>query len=322
MTDIAWLMAGGWNFFPLHTPRMSSPQNHTLRAGLYMVITTACFVAGDTCIKLIGATLPLGQVIGLIGVVSTFFLLVVCWQQGILKNLPMIYTRMVLLRSLFDAMGSFMFVSALMHMPLANLSSVMQSVPLVVVVVGVIFLGERAGLSRIAAVIAGFVGVLLIVKPSPQTITIYEFLAVGAVIVVAFRDLVTKRIPAHVPLLVIALANAIFISLSGFGVGLVQGFTNIEAWQGALLMGAGLFVTISYFFIVATVRLGELSATAPFRYTEVVFAIIAGILVFGEYPDAVAYMGMGLVVAAGLFAAHREAAQSRSAEAELMPPAF
>ena len=215
-----------------------------------------------------------------------------------------------------------MFVSALMHMPLANLSSVMQSVPLVVVAVGVIFLGEKAGLARIAAVIAGFVGVLLIVKPSPQTITIYEFLAVGAVIVVAFRDLVTKRIPAHVPLLVIALANAIFISVSGFGVGLVQGFKTVEAWQWALLLGAGLFVTISYFFIVATVRLGDLSATAPFRYSEVVFAIIAGILVFGEYPDAISYVGMALVIAAGLFAAHREAAQARDAEAELMPPAF
>jgi drug/metabolite transporter (DMT)-like permease len=304
------------------TARMSSPQNHTLRAGLYMVITTACFVAGDTCIKLIGSSLPLGQVICLIGVVSSLFLLIVCGQQGILKNVPLIFTRTVLLRSLFDTMGSFMFVSALMHMPLANLSSVMQSVPLVVVAVGVIFLGEKAGLSRIAAVIAGFVGVLLIVKPSPQTITIYEFLAVGAVIVVAFRDLVTKRIPAHVPLLVIALANAIFISLSGFGVGLVQGFKNVEAWQWALLLGAGLFVTISYFFIVATVRLGDLSATGPFRYSEVVFAIIAGILVFGEYPDAISYVGMALVIAAGLFAAHREAAQARDAEAELMPPAF
>lgn len=301
---------------------MSSPQNHTLRAGLYMIITTACFVAGDTCIKLIGTTLPLGQVIGLIGVVSSLFIFMVCGQQGILKDVPLIFTRTVLLRSLFDTMGSFMFVSALMHMPLANLSSVMQSVPLVVVAVGVIFLGEKAGLSRIAAVIAGFLGVLLIVKPMPQTITIYEFLAVGAVIVVAFRDLVTKRIPAHVPLLVIALANAIFISLSGFGVGLVQGFKYVEAWQWALLLGAGLFVTISYFFIVATVRLGDLSATAPFRYSEVVFAIIAGILVFGEYPDAIAYLGMALVIGAGLFAAHREAAQARDAEAELMPPAF
>ena len=304
------------------TARMSSPQNHTLRAGLYMVITTACFVGGDTCIKLIGTTLPLGQVICLIGLVSSLFLLMVCGQLGILKNLPLIFTRMVLLRSLFDTMASFMFVSALMHMPLANLSSVMQSVPLVVVAVGVIFLGEKAGLSRIAAVIAGFLGVLLIVKPMPQTITIYEFLALGAVIVVAFRDLVTKRIPAHVPLLVIALANAIFISVSGFGVGLVQGFTSVEVWQWALLMGAGLFVTISYFFIVATVRLGDLSATAPFRYSEVVFAIIAGILVFGEYLDAISYVGMALVIAAGLFAAHREAAQARDAEAELMPPAF
>ncbi len=304
------------------TARMSSSQNHTLRAGLYMVITTACFVAGDTCIKLIGTTLPLGQVIGLIGLVSSLFLFMVCGQQGILKKVPMIFTRTVLLRSLFDTMGSFMFVSALMHMPLANLSSVMQSVPLVVVAVGVIFLGEKAGLSRIAAVIAGFLGVLLIVKPLPQTITIYEFLAVGAVIVVAFRDLVTKRIPAHVPLLVIALANAIFISLSGFGVGLVQGFKSIEVWLWALLLGAGLFVTISYFFIVATVRLGDLSATAPFRYSEVVFAIIAGILVFGEYPDAISYMGMALVIGAGLFAAHREATQTRDAEAELMPPAF
>src|SRR3990170_7509908 len=207
---------------------MSSPQNNTLRAGLYMVITTACFVGGDTCIKLIGTTLPLGQVICLIGFVATVFLLIVCGQQGILKNAPMIFTRLVLWRSLFDMLGSFMFVSALMHMPLANLSSVMQSVPLVVVAVAVIFLGEKAGVARIAAVIAGFVGVLLIVKPSPQTITIYEFLAVGAVVVVAFRDLITKRIPAQVPLLVIALANAVFLTLSGLGVGLMQGFKTVE----------------------------------------------------------------------------------------------
>ena len=102
----------------------------------------------------------------------------------------------------------------------------------------------------------------------------------------------------------------------------MQGFKSVEVWQWALLLGAGLFVTISYFFIVATVRLGDLSATAPFRYSEVVFAIIAGILVFGEYPDAISYVGMALVIAAGLFAAHREAMQARDAEAELMPPAF
>ena len=162
-----------------------------------MVITTACFVGGDTCIKLIGTTLPLGEIICLVGLLSTVFLFLICAQQGVLESVPMIFTRTVLLRSMFDVLGSFMFVSALMHMPLANLSAVMQSVPLVVVVVAVIFLGEKAGLARSAAVIAGFVGVLFIVKPSLQTITVYEFLAVGAVVVVALRDLVTKRIPAQ-----------------------------------------------------------------------------------------------------------------------------
>lgn len=298
------------------------PQNHTARAGLYMVVTTACFVGGDTCIKLIGVTLPLGQIIGLIGLLSTVFLSIICAQQGILNNATLIFSRHVLLRSLLDVMGSFMFVAALMHMPIANLSSVMQSVPLVVVAVGVIILGERAGLVRAAAVGVGFIGVLLIVKPMPQTISIYEFLALGTVVVVALRDLVTKRIGSHVPLLIVALANAIFISLSGFGFGLMQGFYSIETWQLELLIGAGVLVTCGYIFIVATVRLGELSATAPFRYAEVVFAIIAGILVFGEYPDLLSYIGMALVIAAGLYAAHHEAARAHDAKAGYMPPAF
>jgi drug/metabolite transporter (DMT)-like permease len=297
-------------------------KNHTLRAGFFMIISTACFVGGDTCIKLIGLTLPLGEIISLIGLLSTVFLFIICAQQGILENVGMIFSRYVLMRSALDVMGSFMFVAALMHMPIANLSTVMQSVPLVVVVVAIIFLGERAGFARIAAVIVGFIGVLLIVKPSPQTVSIHEFLAIGTVVVVALRDIVTKRIGAHVPLLVIALANAIFVSLGGFGFGLVQGFHSIEVWQLELLTGAGLLVTCGYIFILATVRLGELSATAPFRYAEVVFAIIAGILVFNEYPDLLSYVGMALVIVAGLYAAHHEATQNRDAKAALMPPAF
>jgi drug/metabolite transporter (DMT)-like permease len=287
-----------------------------------MVITTACFVGGDTCIKLIGTTLPLGEIICLVGLLSTVFLFLICAQQGILNSWPLIFTSNVLLRSLLDVLGSFMFVSALTHMPIANLSAITQSVPLVVVVVPVIFLGEKAGVARSLAVIAGFAGVLLIVKPAPETFTVYQFFAIGIVVVVALRDLVTKRIPAHVPLLIIALANAIFVSLSGFGFSLLQGFQKIEFWQLELLLGAGLLVTCGYVFILATVRLGELSATAPFRYSEIVFAIIAGILIFNEYPDLFSYIGMALVIVAGLYAAHREAFQDRDVKAELMPPAF
>jgi drug/metabolite transporter (DMT)-like permease len=104
-----------------------------------MTLTTACFVGGDTCIKLIGVSLPLGEMICLIGLMSTVFLLIIYTQQGALANLPKIFTGHVLLRSLLDVTESFMFVAARKHMPLANLSSVMQSVPLVVLAMAVLF---------------------------------------------------------------------------------------------------------------------------------------------------------------------------------------
>ena len=293
-----------------------------LRAGLYMIITTACFVGGDTCLKLIGTSLPLGEVIALIGLFSTVFLSIICVLQGILKDVTLIFTRNVALRSSLDMLGSFMFVAALIHMPFANLSAIMQSVPLCVVVFAVVFLGERAGIERIGAVIVGFIGVILVVKPSLQTFNIYELLGLCTVAVVATRDLVTKTIPATVPLMIIALGNAVFVTIGGFFYGLAQGFQNVNGWQFGLLLIAGLLITMGYILIVLTVRLGELSATAPFRYAEVIFAIVAGIVVFNEYPDLLSYFGMALIISAGLYAARHEAVRSRKAAAELMPSAF
>ena len=299
---------------------MSFRQNHVLQAGLYMVLCTACFVSGDSFIKVIGNTLPIGQIMAILGLLSCIFLLIICAQQGILQHLPMVFSRPVLLRSILDLLAGFMFLSALMNMPIAIIAAIMQSVPLAVVVVAIIFLGEKGGVKRIAAVVAGFLGVMLVMKPAPQTISIYELLALGTVVMVALRDIVTKKIPPHVPLLIVALANAVFAGVGGLGLGLLQGFKPLETWQLSVLLGAGIFITSGYILLVATVRLGELSATAPFRYSEVLFAIIAGVLVFSEYPELLAYIGMALIIAAGLYAAHQESNRVHDAKVEFMPP--
>ena len=285
-----------------------------------MVICAGCFVCGDSFIKIIGNTLPVGEIMAILGLLSCIFLLIICAQQGILQNAPMIFSRSVLLRSIVDLIAGFMFISALMNMPIANVAAIMQSVPLVVVVVAIIFLGEKGGVKRAAAVVVGFLGVMLVVKPAPQTVSIYELLALATVLMVALRDIVTKKIPPHVPLLIVALANAVFAGAGGLAFGLLQGIRALETWHLFVLLGASIFITCGYIFLVATVRLGELSATAPFRYAEVRFAIIAGILVFREYPDLLTYIGMALIVAAGLYAAHQETTRSHDAKVELMPP--
>ena len=289
----------------------SPPQNNALRAGLYMVAAMACFILNDTCIKTIGTTLPLGEIITIRGVLSVLVIAAICVQQGVLGSVPLLLTPNVMARSLLDVAGTFMFLTALVHMPIANLTAILQSVPLAVVLVSVIFLKEKVGLRRTAAILAGFIGVLLIVRPTPSTFTIYELLALGIVFILAFRDLITKRIPAHIPTFIIALANACFVALGGIVFGFYQGFQNVELWQFGLLCAAAILLASGYMFMVATLRLGDLSVTAPFRYSNVLFAIILGMIVFREYPDAVSYVGMGLVIGAGVYAAHREAILSR-----------
>ena len=101
--------------------------------------------------------------------------------QRILGHLSQIASRAVLGRSLLDMLASFLFITALMNMPIANMAAIMQSVPLVVVVFATVFLSEKGGAKRIAAVVVGFLGVMLVVKPAPQTVSIYEFVALATV---------------------------------------------------------------------------------------------------------------------------------------------
>jgi len=288
------------------------PQNTALRAGLLMVCAMGSFVCNDTIMKIVGAYLPVGELISLRGIMSVVILTAICAAQGLLPELPKIRHRSVLLRSTADLFATTSFVMALVHMPIANLTSVLQAVPLVVALLSTVFLGEEVGWRRMIAIVGGFIGVLMIVKPSVSTADPYEFLALAIVIFVAARDLMTKRIPARIPVFVVALANAGFVTVGGLLLMLFQGAVRPEAWQVGLLALAACFLSSGYLLMVATLRLGELTGTAPFRYSVMLFAIISGIVVFGEVPDGIAVLGMVLIVVCGLYAARREAMRARA----------
>lgn len=288
------------------------PQNTALRAGLLMVCAMGSFVCNDTIVKIVGAHLPVGELIALRGVMAMVILTVICASQGLLHELPKIRQKNVLMRSTCDLLATIAFVTALVHMPIANLTSVMQAVPLAVALLSMLFLGEEVGWRRMLAIVGGFIGVLMIVKPSVANFSIYEVLAFAIVLFVAVRDLLTKTIPARIPVFVVALANAGFVTLGGLALMAFQGVQAPEAWEVGLLALAACFLSAGYLLMVATLRVGELTATAPFRYSVMVFAIISGILVFGEFPDWIAILGMVLIVVCGLYAAHREALRARA----------
>lgn len=283
------------------------PQNTALRAGLFMVLAMGSFVSNDTIVKILGEHLPVGEIIALRGSMAILIIGVICLRQGLLPELPKLLQRNVLARSSLDVIATIAFVTALMHMPIANLTAVMQAVPLAVALLSMVLLKEKVGWQRMVAIAAGFIGVLMIVKPSVSHASLYELLTLLIVLSVALRDISTKRIPSRIPTFLVALGNAGFVTAGGLALCAVQGVVKPDLWQLGLLALAALCLSSGYLFMVATLRLGELSGTAPFRYSVMVFAIISGVLVFGQFPDEIAMLGMALVVAAGLYAARREA---------------
>ena len=124
----------------------------------------------------------------------------------------------------------------------------------------------------------------------------------------ALRDIVTRRIPANVPSLIIAVRQR----HPGYRRGICASDCSrasclLDLRQFACLAAAAGFLGIGYVFIVLTLRLGEISVSAPFRYVNVIFSILSGVIVFGEFPDFWALAGMALITASGIYAIHREA---------------
>jgi drug/metabolite transporter (DMT)-like permease len=288
---------------PVHLPRQDS-----LKGGLYMAIAMAAFVSNDTLLKLLSQELPVGTLIFVRGVFASLVLLAATAFSGALPKLPQMFSRNVLVRSLTDVMSTILFISALVHMPIGNLTSVVQAAPLAVTALAAIVLKERVGWRRTLAMVTGFLGVMLIMKPSTGGIDRYSVMALMVVAGVAVRDILTRRIPASVPALVVALANSIFVVVGALGLALLEGGLVIpNGYQTMHLAAAGAFLSLGYLFMVQTLRYADISASATIRFSVVLWALLSGVVIFGEWPDRYAIVGIFLIVGAGVYTLHREA---------------
>jgi drug/metabolite transporter (DMT)-like permease len=280
-----------------------------LKAGLIMILAMASFTAGDTMTKLMAGEVPVGQIIFMRGIVATAITALLAGKA--LAQAALIFQKGVLVRSLSDVAGTLFFITALMHMPIANLNAVMQAVPLLVIAFAALFLGEKVGWRRVLAILAGLTGVLLIVKPQPSSFTIYDGFSLGLIMAIALRDIFTRRLNFDVPTMIIVFANAAFVMLSGLLLYPFEEWGALTPRHLLLLFCGGILLSLGYVCMVLTVRMGDISATAIYRYSVVLFALLSGMLVFGEFPDQWALLGIALIVACGIYALLREMRASR-----------
>lgn len=279
-----------------------------LRGAGLMVAAMAGFAVEDLFIKTAAKTLPLGQILVLMGFagIATFATMSIRRSEAALPGA--IASRAMLIRSGFELAGRLFYALAIALTTLSASSAILQAAPLMVIAGAAVLFGEKVSLQRWLAVGVGFLGVLLILKPGVSGFSPLSLLAVAGMLGFAGRDLATRAAPKTLSnrqlgtlgFAVLALAGAILLAWSG-------GARLPDGREALLVAGAAGFGILGYHALTGAMRTGEVGAVTPFRYTRLVFALILGVFVLGERPDAAMLAGAALVVAAGIFGLTRKA---------------
>lgn len=285
-----------------------------LRGSLLMVLAMFGFALEDMFIKQMSGALPTGQILATLGLGGFIVFALVCRAQGApLLQRDMLHP-MVLLRNVGEIFGTIGYVTAVVLTPISSASAIFQATPLFVTLGAALFLREAVGWRRWVAIAVGFCGVLLIIRPGMEAFRPASLFAVQGVIFLGIRDLATRRIPPSI--------SSMRLSTYAFAVTVPTGlilmaamgdpFVMPEAVNALRVAGSIVAGVLGYYALVTATRLGDMSHVAPFRYSRLVFALVIGVTVFGERPDAATLIGAAVIVGSGIYAAIREGQRRRA----------
>ncbi|WP_417258195.1 DMT family transporter [Celeribacter sp.] len=290
-----------------------SSQTNNAKAALVMVGAMAAFTINDSIMKGVLAHLPLFQAIflrGLVNVVMVFA--VVLPLMGRVKfDLSRRDWALVIGRSICETGGAFTFLYAVANMRFANAVAIEQMAPLTIALAGFLVFRDPLGWRRTIAVAFGFVGALLIIKPGTGAFSIYSLWALSAVVFITLRDACVRAMSPNVPTATVTLFAVLFVT-AGAGVASLSADWVPVTWPVAgLIFAAAALLIVGYALSVVVVRMADMTFTAPYRYTSLVWALVLGFVFFGEWPDIWSLVGAAIIAATGLFTILREAQLAR-----------
>lgn len=287
------------------------------KGAVLMMCSMAAFTFSDLCVKGIGSAVPLSQLLVLRGVLAS---VLIYFLARSLKALAWPQDRkdrqLIVIRSLAEVAAAYFFLTALLNMPFANVTAILQTLPLTVTLAAALIFREAVGWRRLLAIVIGFCGMMLIVRPGTEGFTVHSIYVLIAVLCVTVRDLAARRLSRDVPSLTVTLVGAAFVTGFAGVMGLVQGgWVKMDTAQTLLMLASAFFVIGGYVFSVMVMRVGEVGFTSPFRYTALIWALLLGYVFFGEWPETLTFIGAGLIVVTGIFTLYREARAKRRARA-------
>lgn len=281
---------------------------------IYMVLAMLIIPFNDGIAKALTARYPVAEIVWARYLFHFLLLLpLIAWKNG----LPSLRPKRIwlhLLRGAFTVFATFFFFWGLSTLPMADTLALLFCYPLFITAMSPIFLGEKVGLRRWAAVIAGMAGVLVIIRPGGDVFQWSSLFGVAAGLSMACYWIVTRRVSASAPPLVAAAYAAVFGVLF-MPIIFPGGWVVPSAADVGLVAIMGGIAAAFHLLVVKALEFGQASVLAPFGYTEIIMATTIGYVVFGDFPDPLTWTGIAIVIGAGVYISLRERKQKEGASA-------
>ncbi|MEZ5886581.1 MAG: DMT family transporter [Paracoccaceae bacterium] len=277
----------------------------------------------DVASKLAGQAVSVGSITFGRFLVQAVLMAPILWVMGLSLRLSGRALTLTLARAFVSVISTWCFVAALRSMPLADALAIVFLEPFIILLIGRFVLGEQVGPRRIGAAIVGFVGSLLVIQPAFAAFGLVALLPLGTAVSFALYILITRALSAHVHPVAMQVQTALVAGL------LCLPFSGIAALAGdptlSLSLPSGIFwlwcfcvglaATVSHMSMTYALTFAPSATLAPLHYLEIVPAALFGFLVFGDFPNAITWAGIGVIVASGLYIIHRERIAARSLSA-------
>ena len=275
--------------------------SESFRGAVLMMICMGAFVLNDAFVRLAGDSLPLAQILFFRGILTTIALLLVAFYTGVFKLKVSRQDKwLIFFRSVTEALAAYFFLTAVMNMPFANVTAILQILPMTVTVAAAIVFKEKVGVFRISLIMLGFFGVILIINPAQDGFNKYAGYALISVLSITTRDLLSRKLSVDVPTLIPTVSASLGVLLFSILLITKTAFQPLDFQNSFFILAAAFFIIFGYYTAVLVMRSGEISFISPFRYTAVLLALMVGFVFFDEQPDGIAFLGMTIVIISGI----------------------
>jgi len=272
-----------------------------------MMVSMFGFVVNDTLMKSLFITYPIIEIIFLRALFCLPLLFIAMKIKRVkILNHSRLTWNLMMLRGFAEVMATITFLYALKHLPLPNVTAIIQILPLAVTMAAALFLNERVGYRRWTAIIIGLIGVIIVINPGAEGFSSYSYYAVLSVIFVTMREMVTRKLPPEVPSVLVTFVTIIGVTIMS---AVAMPFVSLKALDAStviLVFSASIAVFVGYLFSIMAMRVGEISLVSQFRYTGMIWATLLGYVMFSDIPTPNTIFGVFIIVASGLYAFHRK----------------